>query len=564
MGSINGKPNLFFITSPRSPYKMKGEILVLVNNFSHQCWSGNIPLQKQFYEKLSESDFFSGSTNGDLALKARDRITRGPKALGLVDLKPEILLTRAGEGYIKGEFPAEAFTRQLLKFQLPSPFHTDKGKKFSVRPYLELIRLIYELDGLSKDEIAAFVMQLTNIDKYQLIKQKIIDFRQEINDLDKTHTNYKRAFDNIYTREIEYTYSDLMQEGETGTRQSNDDSKEHFIKTKKANHKDYADAAIRYLRETKLFSIKSSRSRKITIDNKKVEEILFILESVPREPIFVNDENKYKEYLYSSELPKLLTDDKDSLTNYILGNSKFYSVLDLRKKSIYDLKVIKQSITDENLTKLIQDQETSLHTYEKYSDIIDVYNEIHSNDLIEPSLFMEWNTWRAFVMLDDGRIRGNFGLDDEGMPLSHAPGNKADIVCEYKDFDLTVEVTLSTGATQFEMEGETVPRHLGNHKKNSNKDCFSVFIAPKIHPATIAHFYSLYRTSISFYGGISKIIPLNLSDFLRMISVAKKVPQKPTSVHIEKFIKTAAAMALDSENENDWFNSVRNLIETWV
>jgi hypothetical protein len=35
-------------------------------------------------------------------------------------------------------------------------------------------------------------------------------------------------------------------------------------------------------------------------------------------------------------------------------------------------------------------------------------------------------------------------------------------------------------------------------------------------------------------------------------------------VHIEKFIKTAAAMALDSENENDWFNSVRNLIETWV
>ncbi|MEL7592154.1 MAG: AlwI family type II restriction endonuclease, partial [Anaerolineaceae bacterium] len=116
----------------------------------------------------------------------------------------------------------------------------------------------------------------------------------------------------------------------------------------------------------------------------------------------------------------------------------------------------------------------------------------------------------------------------------------------------------------FEMEGEAVPRHLGNHKKNSNKDCFSVFIAPTIHPATIAHFYSLYRTSISFYGGISKIIPLNLSDFLRMISVAKKVPQKPTSVHIEKFIKTAAAMALDSENENDWFNSVRNLIETWV
>ena len=50
----------------------------------------------------------------------------------------------------------EAFTRQLLKFQLPSPYHTQSSKiEFKVKPYLELLRLINDVGSLSKTEIAA-------------------------------------------------------------------------------------------------------------------------------------------------------------------------------------------------------------------------------------------------------------------------------------------------------------------------------------------------------------------------------------------------------------------------
>jgi len=564
MASISNKPNLFFITSPRSPYKMKEEILILINGFSGKCWKGNSDLQEQFYRKLAGSDFFIGSLSGDLALKARDRITRGPKSLGLVDLSPNIQFTDAGEQYTKGEFSSEAFTRQLLKFQLPSPFHIDENQTFFIKPYLELTRLIYELNGLSKDEIAAFVMQLTSIEKYQMIKQKIIDFRELVREKSKKTQNYKRIFEGVFSSEIRDLYSALILSGFTSTRESEDQSIDKFIKTKKSNHKDYADAAIRYLRETKLFSIRSSWSRKITIDPTKKKEVEFILNTIPREPIFINDLERYKEYLFDSTLPVLFTDDRVALINSINELSQEYSREELLQKSIFDLKSINLSLRNENLSRIVEEQIGILQTYDNYSEIVETYHSILSNDLIDPSLFMEWNTWRAFVMLDDGLIKGNFNLDDEGMPLSHAPGNVSDIICEYDNFDISVEVTLSRGATQYMMEGEPVPRHIGTWKKQTNKECYGVFIAQNLHPATIAHFYSLYRTSISFYGGIAKIIPLNLKEFMKMIDVANSRSVKPNVRNIEGFIISATNLALQSENEREWYGSIMNLIETWI
>ena len=400
-----------------------------------------------------------------------------------------------------------------------------------------MIRLIYELDGITKDEIAAFVMQLTSIDKYDSIKQKIINFREMVINKDKTKTNYKRIFDEIFTKEIINLYANDIQSGEIKTRESKNKSIKNFTDTKKSNHKDYADAAIRYLRETKLFSIKSSRSRKILIDQNKIDEVEFILQNVDRRPIYINEKQEYKNYLFDPSFPQLLSDDKNALIQSILYQSSQYLKSDLISKSIYDLKIIKLSIVQNNLSVIKKNQVQELQTYKLFSDISEMYRDIEAKELIDPSLFMEWNTWRVFVMLDDGNVIGNFGLDDEGMPLFNAPGNMPDIICEYDDFDLTVEVTLSSGATQYNSESEPVARHLGNHKKKTNKDSYCLFIAPKVHPATIAHFFGLYKIDIEFYGGKSKIIPLNLSDFSRMIKLANEKQEKPKASDIGKFIK---------------------------
>lgn len=66
-------------------------------------------------------------------------------------------------------------------------------------------------------------------------------------------------------------------------------------------------------------------------------------------------------------------------------------------------------------------------------------------------------------MLDGGNIKANLKFDDFGNPMSTAQGNMADIVCDYGDFGLTVEVTMQSGQRQYETEGEPVTRHLASN-----------------------------------------------------------------------------------------------------
>ena len=563
MANITGKSNLFFITSPRSPYKMKEEIALLVEKFSGQKWVANRQVQEDFYRELVNSDFFDGVFEGDITFKARDRITRGPKALGLVSLEPSISLTDAGRNYVYGRRPHEAFTRQLLKFQFPSPFHFDSQGDFFVRPYLELFRLIYELGDLSKDEIAAFVIQLIHLSKYESVKQKIIQFRSDLAQIDRNRTNYKRFFDEVFTREVEVTYARQLAEGDILTRESSDNSRTKFIKTKKANHRDYADAATRYLRETRLVSFRSSRSNKLYIPNDKRVEVAWLLAKTPRHPVFVDDTQAYQAYLFTAGSPQLFTDDREKLLAAIQETDPMLSLDSLLPLSLEELKDIKERLLQEKVEREIAVQVNQLQLYEDYADIISLYEDIRARNVIDAPLFMEWNTWRAFVMLDDGEIVGNFRFDDAGMPLSTAPGNQADMVCVYENFDVLVEVTLSTGATQYKMEGEPVPRHLGNHKTNTGRDSYCIFIANSIHEATLAHFYSLHKIPIAYYGGVSKIIPLTVTDFKQMLAVAYNKTAKPTASDIYAFVQTASDLTLTASDEQDWYQGIAQLVKKW-
>ena len=120
---------------------MISEIGLLNAHFSGQKW--NTDTQRVFMKILKEENFFNGEGAKDPAFSARDRISRAPKALGFVSLSPIIQLTPAGEELVASKRKEEIFLRQLLKFQVPSPFHkpTDKAAEFWVKPYLELFRL---------------------------------------------------------------------------------------------------------------------------------------------------------------------------------------------------------------------------------------------------------------------------------------------------------------------------------------------------------------------------------------------------------------------------------------
>ena len=558
MATIAGRV-LFFVTSPRSPMKMVPEIRILREHFIGLSW--NKKTQELFMDYLVEDPNFEGvGSISDKAFSARDRINRAPKALGFVDLDPAIGITEPGYRFISGLFSEEALLRQILKFQLPSPYHIEKPrspKVYNVKPYLELFRLIYTLEKISFDEVMIFGMQLTDYHKFDLIVSKINSFRNT------PHRNsYKDYMGDCFKKELEEIYKEEIDEGKTKTRESKDVSVDKFLRTKAQNMKDYTDACFRYLRATGLVSI-SQKNRTISIVPDRLHEVKYFLETVDREPCFTNDEDQYKQYLFNHTLPVLYTDDRERLLQEV-AELKGVSIESLVSLDVDSLKGEKQRELVKRKANIISQEIKSLKTHEQYQDIMDVFNGIKRNTYYDSPLMFEWNTWRAMTMINGGFIKANLRFDDYGEPMNTAAGNRADILCDYGDFMLTVEVTLQRGQRQYETEGEPVSRHLANVKRDTNKPAFCFFIAPVINASCIAFFYTLHKADIAFYGGKSVIIPLELDVFTSMIEQCEHSRNRLTPEDIYRLCNCSLEIAERAADETEWYNSLKERALNWV
>lgn len=552
---------LFFTTSPRTPSKMIPEIQLLHEFFSGKSW--NHQVQKDFIDALAESSFFGGKgSSSDKAFSARDRINRAPKALGFIDLKPHIELTDAGQTLIYGKRPQEIFLRQLLKFQLPSPYHKERKDivgSFFVRPYLEIFRLIRELEFLTFDEFKIFAVQLTDYHKYEAIRDAILQFRS---DKEKHKGQYKRFTNEAWENAILTIYNDRIASGKTKTRETKDTSLKKFIETQKSNMRDYADACFRYLRYTGMISI-AHKNHSISIFPDKIVEVDFFLSTVQRDPVFIDAEEEYKVHLFSSDKPVLYSDNKNNIID-ILMKIGFFTKRELLGKSLEELKDLRDELVKRHKEAVISEQVTEIKSYALYSEIIDTFNQIVADEYYDAPLMFEYNTWRAMTMLDGGNIKGNFNFDDAGQPLSTAVGNMPDIECEYKDFTLSVEVTLQSGQRQYESEGEPVARHYGQLKKRSGKETYCLFVAPSINSATLAHFYGLNHLSIALYGGKSKIIPLELEQFMRLVENSYNHSTQPVPSDVRAFLDATIEQGEVASDENDWRNRIQKCVEEWL
>lgn len=552
---------LFFTTSPRTPSKMIPEIQLLSEHFTGKEW--NRQSQVEFIDLLAQSGFFEGSgSSNNKDFSARDRINRAPKALGFVDLSPRIKLTDAGQALVYGKRPQEVFLRQLLKFQLPSPYHietTNVEGTFYIKPYLEIMRLIRDLGSLSFDELKIFALMLTDYREYDTVKNAILDFRTE---KEAYKGQYKKFVDKRWTEALLQTYSDDIDAGKTKTRETTDKSLKKFLNTKKSNTRDYTDACFRYLRYTGLVSI-SHRNRSIAFYPDKLKEVDFILENIDRKPVFVDDIGKYKEYLFNATIPALYVDNIENVIDYLLRISD-YTQRQLSGKDIEELKDIRDSIIAERKEAVIKAQVTEIKSYALYSEIIDTYNEIISDGYFDAPLMLEYNTWRAMTMLDGGNIKGNFKFDDVGQPLSTAAGNMPDIECDYDDFVLSVEVTMQQGQRQYESEGEPVARHFGQMKKRTGKEAYCLFIAPTINKASLAHFFALNKIGISYYGGKTKIIPLELDQFMRLVENSYNYHTQPTPHDIREFLDEVMRQEELAMDENDWNDKIQSCVSQWL
>ena len=557
MARIDSKV-IFVTTSPRTPAKMIPEIGLLNTHFSGQQW--NTETQIAFMELLKEENFFNGEGSNDPAFSARDRINRAPKALGFVVLSPAIQLTPAGEELVNTGRKEEIFLRQLLKFQVPSPYHkpSENSAKFWVKPYLELLRLVRHFGSLKFDELMIFGLQLVDFREFDTIVKKINQFRIA---KARNEGNYKKFRAEYINRELKEIYRSDITSGNTRTRQTKVSSIENFLNTKSSNMRDYADACIRYLRATAIVNI-SQLGKSISIIPEKVQEVDYFLQNTDRAPCFIDNEDQYVSYLGNSKLPALFTDNRELLEQRII--TEFPQVQISSSATLMELKDIFVDELEKRKNQLITDQVTEIKDYRQYEEISSTFDQIIAKSLYDSPLMLEWNTWRAMTMLDGGKIKANLKFDDFGNPMSTAQGNMADIFCDYKDFGLTVEVTMQSGQKQYETEGEPVTRHLAKFKREIEKPAYCLFIAPNINDSCKAHFYALHKINIQFYGGTSTIVPLPLSVFRKMVEDSYNANYLPEPRHVQRFFERSNEIANATDNEVDWYNGIIQVALNWL
>lgn len=555
-------------TSPRSPYRIK-HYIELLQNYEGERWSKEN--QIQYYNDMVTNQIgeFTIGNSRTPDFSARDKVNRAPLTFGFVKLKPTIEITEPGRNFLNPYLEKEALTRQLLKFQLPSPLMPERAENrgyFNIKPFLELLRLIKTVGNLTRSEFKAVGITMTDYHDFEQKIEELSDYRAQ----KELSTDPSKKFHAEYMfRYVKDLYRDILESGDINLRESRSVSESKFIKTKINNINDYADAYLRYLIGTELVSL--DRQRKIIIAPDKLDEVNFMLETINREAITYT-KNEYENLLFNTAEPELLTDDFEALQTKISDIDARLEVIDDESSAleyqaqnpIISLKY-EYSFKNEKLKKQSMDKralELKTGRDADVQDILETFKGIKTKDYFDNPLFLEWNCWRAITMINNGDIKGHFKVNTEGFPIGTAGGNTADIVGNYGDFNMICEVTLSGGAKQYEMENEPVMRHLGNLRRSSEMDTFGLFVAPRIHESLVVEFYYKHRISTALYGGTIEFIPLSIDEFSDFFEYAMNRETRLNESDIKSIHEKSKEIAGNAEDENDWLARIKEYMFT--
>ena len=576
-------------TSPRSPRKLPDELGLLAASFEGRIWDKES--QRSYALQLAQDDFFEGEVSSrEPDFSARDRVNRAPKTFGFIRLdgrRPPIEILPAGRQLIEHQNLPDLFLHQLLKWQYPSPVMAQRYRKdytelFYIKPFLECLRLVRELNGISKLELAIFAVPLVDYRDYDDVRGAIRNFREQLGTVSGRGPRGK-FIRQVFDARLGIVYRDDIRDGRIATREEAGQIQpvEEFLKKKARNLRDYADAAMRYFQATGLFTIASSTFQYyLRLFEERIGEVDHILENVIREPEPYHDVEKFYSYLGNPDFPTLPGDDPGVLRSRIteLYSSSPPSIRDQVRPTFdasrtadspADLKtayaLLSKSVTD-MMTK--QRQEELEGNMDALQDIETVFDQIIQSEVPDRPLYLEWNVWRALSFLNYGAVQANFRMDQEGNPVSLATGNKSDIECHYEKFHVIVDVTMSYGARQYDTESIPVPRHVGSFQKErraggDDRPVYGLFVAHRIHPEVTIPFWYLHKIPLRSYGGVVSVIPLDLEDLRALLRKARQVGHWSAD-DIHHFFERARANALSTSDEKEWHRQLRKLARNWL
>lgn len=456
---------------------------------------------------------FSRNVNSNQIDEVINEVRKEYNITGLTGRPYEI--TPSGQRMIDAESVQqqnECMLRALLAYQIPSVIEPRNGTS-AFCPFVFILQVLLRLSneqdsrGLSKSEMA-LVQVCRDHDAVDRVIADIMDFR----------SRYDAAA------------------GRVGKRQQERLLLERIAVSAGVNWeslKDYADVNFRYPRLTGLVSLQGKR---LVLNQTKLPIINSILRS--HRLIDTTNRNEYLMQLWNgAELPT------DNEANALVEIERYKDILLRAGFSEETLPVVSKNlqIADINMIRMRYEEIYQLYLEEQYAanqtqadqirEIIAYLKKLDNQPIGEefdieiddaPSFF-EWAVWRAFLAINNlvnkPHEARRFKVDQDFFPISCASGGGADMIFEFDDFVLVVEVTLTTSSRQEAAEGEPVRRHIAKEKlkyQEIDKPVYGLFLARSIDNNTAETF----RIGVWYRGDepdFINIVPLTLSQFISIM-----------------------------------------------
>ncbi len=429
-------------------------------------------------------------------------------------------ITPFGRAFLQADtYPAvqECYLRAMSVEQFAMP---DGTQYFS--PLRWLLAIMLELEKrtgsseLSRIEFALWGHTTNPSYNLDEVVDNILDLRQR-----RASAPSKRVFDK----------KEIARRGE-----SYDKKAENFL--------DYSDMNMRYLRISGVLGRKGRGL--VIVSTKHILAEKLAKATASSEPIM----EQYKLLCAGAPLPTDNLDVAKSLLDDLIKQMKerhiLFDISDLPLNTPAEINIARQRL--ENIvaqTDEIQYANDQCNQWEEIRDYMTllikgggkmVYDEDNAIELPrdETPAYLEWTLWRAALAIDHMvnkpyEVRG-FKLDSDFMPVSAAGGGKGDLYCEFNDFTILTEVTMSTSSRQEAMEGEPVRRHVSDAVLKYDKPVYGMFIAIRIDTNTAETFRHGIWYAKSDMKQRLDIVPLTLGQFQKyfvaMFEANKASPEK--------------------------------------
>ena len=337
-----------------------------------------------------------------------------------------------------------------------------------------------------------------------------------------------------------------------------------------ANFREYGDMNLRYLRAT---GIVKSKGKGIVIVSEKHELAKRLASEL------ITQETTLDRLRKLNQGPSLPTDDVtvarvvlDGLEQQLTAKNITYSINKKMLSTAADVNNARhmlEEILSQNAEEVYaKDQKNKWSEIADYMDLVIKHGGTKSYDddteikvpKEEASAYLEWCLWRAFLAMNTLKNKPydvrRFKIDQDFMPVNTAPGNGPDLVAEYPNCAVVIEVTLSDSSRQEAMEGEPVRRHVADAQTRYGKPIYGLFVANHVDTNTAETF----RVGTWYTKNNSKtrldIVPMTLRQFRDyFVSICKT--GKHSNGEIVDMIKQCVADR-DGCDALQWKNKIAN------